>query len=176
MFIGLTGSISSGKEVVADYLIPKGFVYLSLSNELREIAQKKKITLTRENLQDLGNELRKKDGTEFLAKRIFEKIKSQQYKQVVIDSIRNPAEVIFFRKNLKNFFLVSVDAPAKIRFERLLKRNRESDPKTFEGFLKMDARDKGKGEPENGQQVAKCMGLAKFTLINDATYDLSNFN
>ncbi|MBP7708247.1 AAA family ATPase [Candidatus Pacearchaeota archaeon] len=171
MFIGLTGSISSGKEVVADYLIPKGFVYLSLSNELREIAQKKKINLTRENLQDLGNEMRKKEGLTFLAKRITEKINSQQYKQVVIDGIRNPAEVIFFKQNLKNFFLVSVDAPPKIRFERLLKRDRESDPKTFKDFLKVDARDKGKGEPIEGQQVGKCMKLAKFILINEGTYE-----
>ncbi len=171
MFIGLTGSIASGKEVVADYLIPKGFVYLSLSNELREIAQKKKVLLTRENLQDLGNELRKQEGADFLAKSVLNKINSQQYRNVIIDSIRNPAEVKLLEKSLKNFFLVAVDAPPKIRFERLKKRDRESDPKTYEGFIKMDARDKGKGEPLDGQQVEKCMKLAKFVLINDSTYE-----
>lgn len=168
MFIGLTGSIASGKEVVADFLMEKGFVYLSLSNELREIAQKKKILLTRENLQDLGNELRKKEGADFLAKRVLYKIKNQQYTKAIIDSIRNPAEIDVFKKSLKNFSLVSVDAPDKIRFERILLRDRESDPKTFQGFLKMDQRDKGKGEPKDGQQVGECMKKAKFVLINDS--------
>ena len=42
MIIGLTGTIASGKGVVSDYFKEKGFVYISLSNELRQIAKEKK--------------------------------------------------------------------------------------------------------------------------------------
>jgi dCMP deaminase len=142
-----------------------------LSDELREYLKEKKIQITRENLQNEGNKLRVEKGTEALAKIVCEKIKNQEYKKAIIDGIRNPAEVKFLQKNLKNFFLVSVDAPAEIRFKRMLARNRESDPKTMKDFLKVDARDKGKGEEKSGQQVGACMKLAKFVLINNGTLE-----
>jgi len=170
MIIGLTGSLAAGKGVVSDFLKEKGFVYLSLSNELREIAKENKIEITRKNLQDLGNKLRESKGSGVLAERAFNKIANQEYKKAIVDGIRNPAEIEILKK-LKNFFLVSVDAPQEIRFKRLVERNRESDPKTFETFLEVDNRDKGIGELETGQAVGKCMTLANVTLINEGTLE-----
>ncbi|VVB80411.1 Dephospho-CoA kinase [uncultured archaeon] len=171
MFIGLTGSLSAGKGVIATFLKKKGFVYISLSDELREYLKENKIQITRENLQNEGNKLRTKKGNDVLAKMASEKIKNQEYKNAIIDGIRNPAEVLHLQKNIKNFFLVAVDAPAEVRFKRMLARNRESDPKNIKDFLKVDARDKGKGEEKSGQQVGACMKLAKFVLINDGTLE-----
>lgn len=168
MIIGLTGTLSSGKGIVAEFLKKKGFVYLSLSNELREIAKEKKIELTRENLQNLGNQLREEQGTGILAELAREKIKNQKYTKAIIDGIRNPAEIIELRK-IKNFFLISVDAPLGIRFNRIVERSRESDPKTWDDFLKVDARDQ-REENEKGQQVRKCMEQANFKLINDGSF------
>lgn len=168
MIIGLTGSIAAGKEVISNFLKEKGFVYFSLSQQVREIAKTKGIELTRKNLQDLGDALREMHGSEILAKLVLEKINDQEHTKVIIDGIRNPAEVIELKK-IKDFFLISVDAPQKIRFERMFKRDRESDPKTFEDFLKVDERDKGFDQPETGQGVAKCMEKADFTLMNDKT-------
>ncbi len=173
MIIGLTGSLASGKGVVSDFLKKQGFVYLSLSDELRQIAKEKKIELTRENLQNLGNQMREEKGAGVLAKLVSEKINNQKYIKAVIDGIRNPAEIEELKK-LNDYFLVSVDAPSGIRFERIIKRARESDPKTFEDFLKIDARDKGFGEAETGQGVAKCMAQTSFTLINDGTVEEVN--
>ena len=166
MIIGLTGSIGSGKGVVADFLKEQGFIYLSLSNELREIAKEDKVEFIRENLQNLGNKLREEGGAGVLAQLVVDKINNQEYKKVVVDGIRNPAEIGVL-KTLNNFFLVSVDAAQKIRFERVKERGRESDPQAWDGFLKMDGRDKGEGEAETGQNVRKCMELADFTLVND---------
>ncbi len=166
MIIGLTGTIASGKGVVSDYFKEKGFVYISLSNELRQIAKEKKIELTRGNLQNLGNELRAEFGGGVLAQKAVDIIKSQKYSKVVIDGIRNPAEVKELQK-LKNFFLVAVDAPLKLRFDRMVKRNRESDPISFNDFLKINKKDLGIGEKNTGQNVGKCIKLAKFVLIND---------
>ena len=165
MIIGLTGSLCAGKGIVSDFLKKQGFVYLSLSDELREIAKEKKIELKRENLQDLGNKMREEYGSGIMAKVVIEKIKNQNYIKAIVDGIRNPAEIDELRK-IKNFFLVSVDAPTEIRFRRMFERNRESDPKTWEGFLLTDARDRGEGELETGQGVGKCMMQADFTLMN----------
>lgn len=174
MIIGLTGSMASGKGVVAEYLKKKGFVYLSHSDELREYLKGKKIEITRENLQNWGNKLREENGNDVLAKMVSEKIISQQLKNVIVDSIRNPAEVFHLQKTLKHFFLVAVDAPTEVRFKRMLARNRESDPKNLKDFARVDARDKGKGEEKSGQQVGACMKLAKFVLMNDGSLEEVN--
>lgn len=169
MIIGLTGTLASGKGVIADFLKERGFVYLSLSNELREIAKEQKIELTRKNLQDLGSRLRLEKGGGVLADIVLKKILDQKYSNVIIDGIRNPAEVHALKK-LRNFFLVSVDAPREVRFKRIIERNRESDPKDWESFLLVDARDLAE-EEESGQQVGKCMELADFSFINNDTLE-----
>lgn len=64
MIIGLTGTLRAGKGVVSDFLKQKGFVYLSLPDELREMAKERKIELTRENLQNLGNQMREENGSQ----------------------------------------------------------------------------------------------------------------
>ncbi len=171
MIIGLTGSLAAGKGVVAEFLKKRGFVYLSLSDELRDYLKGGKIEITRENLQNWGNKLREEKGNAVLARMVSERIVSQQLKSVIVDGIRNPGEVNYLRENLKSFFLVSVDAPKEVRFERMRERNRESDPKTLKDFLMVDAMDKGKGEEKSGQQVGACMKLAKFVLINDGSLE-----
>ena len=170
MIIGLTGSIAAGKGVVSEYFKDKGFVYLSLSDELREVAKERKIDFTRENLQNLGNLLREERGGGVLAKLVMEKIKNQRYEKAIVDGIRNPAELDELKK-LKKFFLVSVDAPAEIRFERMVDRSRESDPISWSDFIEVDSRDKGIGESITGQGVAMCMDKAEFVLINDGSLE-----
>ncbi len=171
MIIGLTGLPGSGKGTIANFLKEKGFVYLSLSEELREIARIKNIELTRENLQNLGTELkisRKNYG--FLAELIINKIKAQEYKKTVVDGIRHPEEIEKLR-TLKNFFLISVDAPLEIRFQRLKGRSREGDPAEWSLFLKMEDKEKGVNNPESGLQVDKCMELGDYKISNKATLE-----
>ena len=164
MIIGLTGRIASGKSMLADYLKNKGFSYITISMVVREEAAKRGIEITRKNLQDLGNEVRQKEGGGAWTKRIIAVIKGKNY---VVDGIRNPGEIAELRK-LNDFVLISVDAPADVRCARVLERAKPSDPTTREGFLEMDKRDFGEKNPM-GQQVGKCMRLADFNLVNDGT-------
>ena len=120
MIIGLTGSLAAGKGVVSNFLREKGFVYLSLSDELRVIAKEKKIEVTRESLQNLGNQLRENFGSGILAQRIYDKIANQEYKKAIVDGIRNPAEVELIQKH--GGILVEVHSAQKTRFERVAKR------------------------------------------------------
>ncbi len=168
MIIGLTGTLASGKGVMAEYLKSKSFSYFSLSDEVRALARENNIELTRKNLQDFANSMREKNGSGFFAEVVAKKYLSQENQKAIVDGIRNPAEIEVL-KRLNNFFLVCVDAPQEIRFKRIAERNRENDPKTWEDFLKLEARDKGEGELESGQQVGKCLAAANFKLINDST-------
>ncbi len=169
MIIGLTGTIGAGKSIVAEFLKKKGFSYFSLSNELREMAKKENIEQTRENLQNLGNKTRRENGPGFLAELVALRIESENASNAVIDGIRNPAEVRAL-KRLKNFFLVSIDADEKIRFNRLKERNRENDSTSWKEFQKANARDIGEKD-ENGQQTKKCMELADFAILNNSAVE-----
>jgi len=165
MIIGLTGTMASGKDAVADILKKKGFICLSLSDEVREEAKNRQIELTRENLQILGNEMRKEFGNSVLAQKILMKITEPQ-KNYIINGIRNPAEIAEL-KNWPGFYLMAVDAPQDLRFQRLMTRNRPSDPKIFYQFMKADNKDQGIGEEESGQQVIECIKLADVSIFND---------
>jgi len=170
MIIGLTGRIAAGKGQIVNYLLEKGFSYTTISNLVREEAAKRGIGITRENLQNLGNEVRKEEGANAWIKRLVSNIKENE--EYIVDGIRNSAEVEELRKQ-RYFFLISVDAPQKIRFERMLKRAKPSDPKTWDDFLSIDKRDFGEENP-NGQQVGKCMKLADFTIVNDGSLEYLN--
>jgi dCMP deaminase len=173
MIIGLTGTLASGKGVISEFLKERGFVYFSLSDELRELAMERGIELTRENLQNLGNLMREERGVGFLAQLVCEKIKIKSIDKVVVDGIRNPGEILQLKK-MPDFVLISVDASPEIRFKRIQERNREKDPKTWEDFLKVDARDKGVGENSSGQAVSECMNSAHYSIINEGNLDNVN--
>jgi len=172
MIIGLTGKNASGKGKTATYLKSKGFSYYSLSDELRQELKEKGIEETRENLISLGNELRKKFGTEYLASKINRKIsiekKENKKNNFVIDSIRNPGEIIELKKN-KNFMLLGIDAPVELRFKRILKRGREGDTKTLQHFIKLEERENFK--KSSNQQLDKCLEMADKIIVNEGTLE-----
>jgi dephospho-CoA kinase len=168
MIIGLTGRIAAGKGVVKDYFMKLGFQYATFSDAVRKEAMTRGIEITREKLQDLGDEIRKKEGAGAWAKRLLADLDLN--KNIVVDGIRNPGEISELRKH-KDFFLISVDAPQKIRFNRVLSRAKPSDPKTWKDFLLIDERDFGDKTNLLGQQVGACMNLANFKIVNDNLMD-----
>ncbi|MBI5051553.1 AAA family ATPase [Candidatus Micrarchaeota archaeon] len=141
MIIGLTGENCAGKGTTAEYLQKKGFYYLSLSDVVREELTNLGIELTRENLIKKANEMREKWGAGILAERISTRFEKDR--NYVVDSIRNPSEVEVFQRR-KDFILLYVTAPPELRFDRMKRRNRENDPKTYEAFLIIE-----KAESEN---------------------------
>ncbi len=164
MIIGVVGPIASGKSMLSDMLIEKGFVRFSFSQEVREEAKKREIPIERKLLQDLGNEMREKHGRDYWAQRIISKL--EKGKHHVIEGIRNPAEVEALQK-LENFVLIAVDAPIEKRFQWIIMRGKDSDPHTIEGVKAIEARDRGEGEAEHGQQSALCVDMATIKLVND---------
>ena len=164
MIIGLTGENCAGKGTVTAYLKKKGFEYYSLSDVVRDVLAKEGKEITRDNLIKKANELRSKDASA-LAKSVVVKLK--QNKNYVIDSIRNPFEANELMK-LK-FTLVYVTAPAQLRFERMLARNREHDPKTFKEFLALENAERA-NKDEKKQNIEATAALASKILVNDGDF------
>ena len=168
MIIGLTGTNGAGKGTVAELLKEKGFGYYSLSDEIREEVRKRGLDEGLDNLIRVGNELREKEGPATLSKRILKRIKESKKNNFIVDSIRNPAEIEELRKN-KSFILIAVDAPVKLRYERVKSRKRASDFVSFEKFREQEEVQLKGGK--TGQQLLKCIGMADFKIINDSDID-----
>jgi dCMP deaminase len=167
MIIGLTGKNASGKGEVGDYLKARGFTFFSLSDVLREELKKQKLPLTRENLTNLGNTLRNERGPSVLADKILDYLEDDRH--YVIDSFRNPEEVIAFRRT-KDFVLICVEASPVKRFERIRKRNREQDPQTFDEFSAQETKEASSADPTK-QNLEACAAMADHHLTNNGTLE-----
>ena len=168
--IGLTGYMGSGKGEIVKILQARGFSYISLSDMVRAEATARGLEHTRENLQQVGNDLRSKHGAGALGKKVCEVIDKEPPRNWVIDGIRNPGEIAELR-NLPDFNLVGVSANNDILIERIVARNREGAPVTREQILEKLNREKGVGEPPEGQQVKKCLEDTDYFILNEGTLE-----
>lgn len=165
MIIGLTGKNGAGKGEAAKVLQEAGFIYFSLSDVLREELKKRGLEINRDNLIETGNSLRTSGGAGVLAEKVLEKFDPE--KNYIVDSIRNPAEVVSLRRR-KDFALVKVVAEAKLRFERMKARKRENDPVTYDEFMRIEKLEEESTDP-NRQQLNQTIALANVELPNDTT-------
>ncbi len=179
IYFGIVGQIASGKgEAVKIFTEQYGFVSFNLSSILHAILENKGVhEFTRKDLQDLGDQLRKREGNGVLAKKAVKKLNNFQFSRsnvqrkninIIIEGIRNPAEVDYLR-TLPNFTLIALKARKKIRYQRLIKRKKPWDPKTWDEFIVIDRRDKGLHEKKHGQQVAECVKMADIVLQNNGS-------
>jgi dephospho-CoA kinase len=157
--LGLTGPNAAGKGEAARYLVSLGFTYHSLSDIIREEAERRDLEPTRENLIRLGNELRRAGGPSVLADRVRDRLGDRD----VVDSIRNPAEVEALRRD-PDFILVRVDAPLAVRYERARTRGRAGDGASLDEFASREDRERSR-DPLN-QQIHRTMALADFEVEN----------
>ncbi len=164
MIIGVTGKYCAGKDTVAEILIKKSFYHYSLSDALRAELRLQGKEVIRENLINLGNQLRQNRGAGVLAEMALQNIKSD--KNYVITSIRNPSEIEVLRKR-KDFMLISIDAPVSVRFERMQSRAKVEDAalKTIESFKSNEEREMSKDPTQ--QQLHKVIKMADVTINND---------
>ena len=164
LIIGLTGTLSAGKDTIADYLINKGLSHHSLSEALRQVMKKEGIPIKQPELTNFGNKLREERGHGYLV----EQIKSQLSNQAVVSSIRQPGEIQAL-KALGGFYLIFIDAPVEERFKRLEARGRDDDPKTLEEFKKIEKiQMTGSG---GGSNLQKCREMSDFRINNSGTLE-----
>lgn len=170
--LGVTGSFGSGCTTLTKALESFGYKRISLASEIRKTWNETKgkdegtapVTIPpRKELQDFGNELRKKHGSEFLAEKAVEaadQLSGDSF--VVFDGIRNATEVDFLRAVFPNFFLIAVWCPQTDRWERI----KDQYGGKYKEFLYDDNRDRNEEVPY-GQQVQLCVDEADVVIRND---------
>jgi len=165
--IGLVGPISSGKGFLGEYLRRNGFFYISTSDRVRDEADRRGVGKTRDNLQNIGNELRENFGVTVLVERCLELIPDEAG-LIVIDGMRNPGEVRFVKEQMGGS-IIGVDAPAELRLKWYLGRGkrRGEDGITEEDFWRANNRDLGRGENSLGQQGSATFLMSDRVVFND---------
>ena len=167
--IGITGTLGAGKGTIVDYLVQHyGFKHYSVRGYLTEEAKRRGLEINRDTFVEVANDLRATHSPSFITDELYKQAEADGA-NAIIESIRTPGEVESLRKN-KHFLLFAVDADPKIRYERIVGRNSETDHVTFETFLENERREMSSTDP-NHQNVGRCMELADRVFQNDGDFD-----
>lgn len=143
--IGLAGTNGSGKDTVGKILADHhNYLFISVTEILRNEARKRGLPVERETLRNISAEWRRELGLGVLvdaAVAQYETVRDK-YSGVVIASIRNPGEAN--RIHELGGTMVWVDAAPRVRYDRVQaniasRGQRTEDQKTFEEFLSEEA-------------------------------------
>lgn len=139
--IGLSGTNGSGKDTVGHLLADNhGYLFISVTDLLRNEAKRRHLEVARENLREISAEWRRELGLGVLIDKAvaeYEKC-ADTCKGVVIASLRNPGEADAI--HAFGGTVIWLDADPKVRYDRIqanaASRGRAAeDNKTFEQFL-----------------------------------------
>lgn len=165
IIIGLVGEIASGKDTVANYLSKKyKSQTISFSASLRDILDRIFIPHTRVNFANLGIKLRELFGNDLLSKVVAQEIKNSKKKLFCLPNIRLSSDIEHLKKE-PGFVLVAIETDKKTRYNRLIKRNQNTDDKskTWTQFQK-DA------YLPTEIEIKNLMKTAKYTIDNNGGY------
>ena len=169
IILGITGTIGAGKGTVVDYLVQQHqFAHFSVRKYLTAIIEQQHLPLNRDSMVAVANDLRANNSPSYIVEQLYEMaIKSNQ--NCIIESIRTPGEIEALRK-LGDFYLLAVDADPKIRYERIIIRNSETDKITFDTFVANEKREMTSTDP-NKQNLSVCMNNADYTVENNGSFE-----
>ena len=143
--IGISGTNGSGKDSAGQILADKhGYLFISVTELLRDEARRRNLPVERENLRNISAEWRRELGLGVLIdKAVAEyEIVKDKYKGLAVASLRNPGEA----DRVHDFkgTVIWVDADPHFRYDRIqsnkaTRGRTEEDEKTYEEFLSEEA-------------------------------------
>ena len=160
IIIALTGLARSGKDTAANVLEKKfGFKKLVFSDFLRAEVERRGLEISKENMSKVGDELRKAEGMDCVAKRLW--LEAKKFEKVVAVGMRSVEEAEFLKGRAGSFYLIALKADPSMRFER----KSEADPQAEKDFFARDERDVA------NKGLGKIIGLADIVIENNSTLD-----
>ncbi len=168
LIIGITGTNGAGKGSIVEYLKTKGFEHYSARGFIYEEIDRRELERNRDNLIAAANELAEKYGPNHIAVQLFERAQKSG-KDVVIESLRRPAEIISLREK-GNFYMFAVDADRKTRYERNKGRKVDPDDVNFQKFVELEQKEYTNTDP-NKQNLKKCIEMSDYKFVNNSTFE-----
>jgi len=160
--VGVAGMPGSGKGAFRRTLQKMGYPVVIMGDEVREEAKRRNLKPTPENLGKIMLQLRESEGPAAVAKRCIPKLNKTTERIVGVDGIRSLHEVEEFRKHFPNFILIFIHSSPKTRYQRLFRRRRSDDPKSWETFMERDLRELGIG-------MGAVIAAADHMIVNEGT-------
>ena len=171
IIIGLMGMPGAGKETVTDFfrelIAPRSLHSMKFSDILRETLELWNIPFGRVNLQNVGSAMREAFGQDALVRATQNRLEHLQIKTdvLILDSIRLPQEDEMVR-SLPNSYVIYVDVPQEIRYQRVRDRVEKVDDstKTWEEFQREERH-------PNDVQILDLCQKANFRIDNVGDLD-----
>ncbi len=160
--ICVTGMPAAGKEEFQKVAAEEGYVIVRMGDVVREEARRRGLPITDAAVGGMAHAERAGHGAAIWAERTIPHVRAER---VCIDGLRSAAELATFRKAFGHGLVVfAVTAPAAMRWERVQRRARDDDAKSWEEFLRRDARERGWG-------LEDVVAGADVTVVNEGTLD-----
>jgi dephospho-CoA kinase len=166
--IGVVGQNGSGKDEVVKYLKEKYDVpFLSSGDIVREIAARKNVEGTRENLSKISEDLFRRHGKGYFMRQIAAKIAQNGWENAGISGIRAPEDVQALKAAFGNrFFLINVYVTnPQYRYVRMRQRGETRDSMSNTEFERQDANE------EQLFRISETVKQADVSLSNDRTQE-----
>lgn len=163
--IGITGMPGAKKTIISKLLSQKCKIpYFQLSETVKQELESLKLDKTPPNYWKVAIELRKQYGSDVIAKRCWERVRGTEG-IIILDGIRNSAEVKFLKSVSDFLILVSVHSSPSTRFERVIKK----EDKFFNTYSRLSKLDNHNLKLGIGEVIA----LADYVVINEMYYRYS---
>jgi len=174
--IGIAGTNGSGKDSIGHMLAERhSWLFVSVSDFLREEAKKRGLPIEREVLRSISAEWRREHGLGVLVDKGVElfNVSASKYAGLVVVPMRNSGEA----QRVKDLggWLVWADADPKVRYNRITSRARsDEDKKTFEQFLSEEQIEMHHSGDEATLNSAAVKAMSDIFILNDGQ-DLDSF-
>lgn len=157
--VAIVGLARSGKDTIAKIFEKQhGFEHFDFyENVIAPIMKAQGKKPSKKTAASFGNEMRSKFGMQVFADKMVEQIKGKP--KVVVTGARSLAEIQTLEKAASQFFIVKVEAPSEMRFQR----RSDLDPKEEKEFFERDENDL---ENKGFREVLRLPG---FTIENTGT-------
>jgi dephospho-CoA kinase len=164
--LAFTGMPASGKSEAVTVVRQLRIPVIRMGDCVWEETEKQGLSLTDENVGFVANSMRELHGKDIWAQRTVKKISVlKQKKIIVIDGIRNPEEITYFKKILgDDFQVIAITAPDAVRRKRVASRKRSDDTISKKAMKERDKRELGWG-------LGEVIASADVVIENNASLD-----
>jgi len=161
LVILLAGMPGAGKSVVSSLAKDMGIAVVSMGDIVREETERRGLEPSMTNMLRVADELRRIYGPHAIALLTLEKLRNISTCIAMVDGVRSIEEVEYFKQNLNcEVMILAIHASPRTRFERLIKRGRPDDPKSWDEFRKRDMKELTWG-------LGSVIALADIMVVNE---------
>lgn len=165
LVLGSTGMPGSGKSLVVQAALERGYAVVVMGDVVREEAKKKGLPPTPENIGKTMLQLRETEGKAVVARRCTFRIDGAEKQKVLVDGVRSLDEVEEFKRHFPKFSLIAVHASPETRFKRLYHRKRSDDASGWKLFHERDMRELGVG-------VGNAIAMTEHIVMNEQSSEV----